>query len=121
MTVNVTWRHWLFLFLAVLFEVAGTSVMKISHSWQFAFGSELGLAIMWACIACSYFSLAKAITALPVGVAFALWDAAGLVLIVLFSVFILGEQLDYMKGLGLFCVLCGGYLVHRGTETHEEQ
>ena len=60
--------------------------MKVSHSWQFNFGSELGLAIMWACIACSYFSLAKATTALPVGVAFALWDAIGLVFILLFYV-----------------------------------
>lgn len=116
MAVKITWLHWLFLLLAVLFEVFGTSIMKISHSWQFAFGAELGLAIMWACIACSYFSLAKATTALPVGVAFALWDATGLILIVLFSVFILGEQLNLIKGLGLFCVLCGGYLVHRGTE-----
>lgn len=118
MTVKVTCPHWLFLFLAVLFEVFGTSMMKVSHSWQFAYGSELGLAIMWACIACSYFSLAKATTALPVGVAFALWDAAGLVLIVLFSVLVLGEQLDIIKGLGLMCVLSGGYLVHRGTDTH---
>lgn len=118
MAVNVTWLHWLFLFLAVIFEVFGTSMMKVSHSWQFAYGAELGLVIMWACIACSYFSLAKATTALPVGVAFALWDATGLVLIVLFSVLVLGEHLDLIKGLGLLCVLSGGYLVHRGTETH---
>lgn len=118
MIVKVTYYHWLFLVLSVLFEVFGTSIMKVSHSWQFAFGSELGLAIMWACIACSYFSLAKATTALPVGVAFALWDASGLVLIVLFSVFVLGEHLDWIKALGLLCVLGGGYLVHRGTDTH---
>jgi len=118
MSVNVTWLHWLFLLLSILFEVVGTSIMKVSHSWQFSFGSELGLAIMWACIACSYFSLAKAVTALPVGVAFALWDALGLVFIVSFSVTVLGENLDLIKGLGLVCVLSGGFFVHFGTNTH---
>ena len=112
MSVNITWLHWLFLLLSILFEVVGTSIMKVS------FGSELGLAIMWACIACSYFSLAKAVTALPVGVAFALWDALGLVFIVSFSVTVLGENLDLIKGLGLVCVLSGGFLVHFGTDTH---
>lgn len=118
MAVKVTWLHWLFLLLAVLLEVFGTSIMKVSHFWQFSFGSELGLAIMWVCIACSYFSLAKATTALPVGVAFALWDAIGLVFILLFSVFILGEHINWIKCMGLVCVLCGGFLVHRGTDTH---
>lgn len=118
MSVNVTWVHWLFLCCSILFEVSGTSIMKVSHSWDFAFGSQLGLAIMWGCIACSYFCLAKATTALPVGVAFALWDALGLVLIVTFSVAVLGEQLDFIKALGLLCVLLGGFLVHRGTDTH---
>lgn len=118
MTGKVTWLHWMFLLLAVLFEVCGTSVMKVSHSWQFNFGSELGLVIMWACIAFSYFSLAKATTALPVGVAFALWDAIGLVFILLFSVLILGEHISWIKGIGLVCVLFGGFLVHHGTDTH---
>ncbi len=118
MSVRVTWIHWLFLCCSILFEVSGTSIMKISHSWNFAFGAQLGLAIMWVCIACSYFCLAKATTALPVGVAFALWDAFGLVLIAAFSVAVLGENLGLIKTLGLICVLTGGFLVHRGTDAH---
>lgn len=118
MSVKVTWIHWLFLACSILFEVSGTSIMKVSHSWQFPLASELGLVIMWSCIACSYFCLAKATTALPVGVAFALWDALGLVLIVSFSVAVLGEHLNLIKTLGLLCVLVGGFLVHHGTDAH---
>ena len=118
MSNNITWLHWLFLAFSILFEVSGTSIMKVSHSWDFQFASELGLIIMWSCLAMSYFCLAKATTALPVGVAFALWDATGLVLIVAFSVIILGESLGIIKTIGLLCVLTCGFLVHKGTDTH---
>ncbi len=118
MVHKITWLHWLFLAFSILFEVSGTSIMKISHSWNFQFASELGLIIMWSFLALSYFCLAKATTALPVGVAFALWDASGLVLIVAFSVTILGENLDFIKTIGLICVLTGGFLVHKGTDAH---
>lgn len=118
MSNKITWLHWLFLAFSILFEVSGTSIMKVSHSWGFQYASELGLLIMWSCLAMSYFCLAKATTALPVGVAFALWDASGLVLIVAFSVTILGESLDMIKSLGLLCVLTGGFLVHKGTDAH---
>ncbi len=110
--------HWLFLLASILCEVLGTSVMKVSHGWNFAFGSELGLVIMWCLLACSYFCLAKASLAIPIGVAFALWDAIGLVLIVSFSFFVLHEVLTIKTCLGLLCVLLGGFLVHHGTDNH---
>lgn len=119
MSVKITWVHWLFLCCSILFEVCGTSVMKISHSWEFAFAAQLGLAVMWGCIACSYYCLSRATMALPIGVAFALWDALGLVIIVAVSVLVIGEQLDLIKAIGLLCVLFGGFLVHHGTDTSE--
>lgn len=119
MPIKVTWVHWVFLCCSILFEVCGTSIMKISHSWEFAFGAQLGLVIMWCCIACSYYCLSRATMALPVGVAFALWDALGLVIIVAVSVVFIGEQLDVLKTIGLLCVLLGGFLVHHGTDTSE--
>ena len=74
--------HWLCLLAAILFEVAGTTVMKLSFGWRFAHAALAGL---------SYYSLAKATTGLPVGVAFAFWEALGLALITLSSICILGE------------------------------
>ncbi len=108
---------WLWLLTAILFEVMGTSIMKISHSWTIPWGAELGLVCMWACIAVSYFSLAKATLRIPVGVAFALWDALGLLCIVAISFFVLQESLTLKTALGLTCVLLGGFLVHKGTDS----
>ncbi len=120
MVVKATAYHWTFLLASIIFEVLGTSIMKISHQWTMSYGAELGLGIMWLCLGISYFSLAKATLAIPVGVAFALWDALGLVFVVGISFFVLQEAFTIKTVLGLLCVLLGGFLVHMGTSQTEK-
>ena len=110
-----TWRHWAALALAIVLEVLGTTVMKMSHGWAFSHASMLGLVAMWLCVALSYYCLSLSTTALPVGVAFACWEAAGLTLITLSSVLVVGEMMSVQRFLGLCCVLGGALLVHMGT------
>ncbi len=121
MKIQSHWSHWLWLLLAIVLEVLGTSVMKISHDWTLAWGSELGLIIMWACLGIAYFALAKATVGIALGVTFALWDALGLVCIVAISYMFLHEPLTLKTSLGLCCVLLGGFLVHCGTEGAEAE
>ena len=107
--------HWLCLLAAILFEVGGTIIMKLSLGWSFAHAALAGLVLMWLAIGLSYYALARATTCLPVGVAFAFWEALGLTLITLSSVFVLGEPLSLQRLAGLLCVLGGALLVHHGT------
>ena len=107
--------HWLCLMGAIVFEVAGTTVMKMAQGWGFAHAALLGLVLMWLAIALSYYMLAKATTGLPVGVAFAFWEGLGLTFITICSVLLLGESLTVTRALGLVCVLAGALLVHHGT------
>lgn len=109
--------YWLCLVGSILFEVAGTSVMKLSQeSWP-----VLGMGIMYVSLGISYFCLAKAVVGLPVGVAFAFWEGFGLLLITLVSAFLLQEPLDMRRGLAIALVLCGTLLVHHGTENNHEE
>ena len=106
----------MFLGLAIVLEVAGTSVMKFSQSsWPMS-----GMVIMYACIGVSYFSLSKAIRGLPLGVSYAFWEGIGLVLITLVSVFWLQEHFTLTRFMALAMVLLGTLLVHHGTESGPE-
>lgn len=107
--------HWLCLTGAILAEVAGTVVMKMSHDWAFPYASQVGMVAMLALVAASYYMLALSTTALPVGVAFACWEGLGLTLITLSSVFVLGEHMSLTRFLALCSVVGGVLLIHRGT------
>lgn len=89
--------------------------MKLSQGWSFPHAHLLGLCVMWAAIAMSYFFLSKAVTGIPVGVTFAFWEGLGLTCITLGSVFFLNEPLTLRRALGLACVLSGALLVNYGT------
>lgn len=110
--------HWLCLVGAIIFEVLGTSVMKLSHGWAMPAAIPLGLAAMLALIAISYYLLSIATTGLPVGVAFAFWEGVGLTLITLVSVFVMGEHMNTQRFGALCAILAGVMLIHHGTEEH---
>lgn len=104
--------YWLCLLGSIIFEVTGTSVMKLSQNgWPM-----LGMGVMYVLLGLSYFCLAKAVLRLPVGVAYAFWEGLGLALITLVSVFLLGERLDAPRMVALAMILGGTLLVHHGTE-----
>lgn len=107
--------HWLCLLAAIVLEVGGSTVMKLSHQWPIAHAGDLGLVIMWLCIALSYYCLALSTTGLPVGVAFAFWEGLGLSLVTLAGFLFLGEEPTLPRLSGLACVLGGALLVHKGT------
>ena len=46
--------HWFCLLAAIVFEVAGTTVMKLSLGWSFAHAALTGLLLMWIAIGLSY-------------------------------------------------------------------
>lgn len=108
-------RHWEALFGAIILEVCGTTVMKLSQDWLFPGAPFLGLVIMWIAIGLSYYLLAISTTSIPVGVAYAYWEGLGLALVALSSFFILHEEMGLKRLIGLFFVLAGAYLVHLGT------
>ena len=72
---------WVFLYLAIVFEVLGTAGLRLSEGltrWPYVAGAT----VSWA--ACLSF-LALALEAVPVGIAYAIWSGFGTVLIVLFG------------------------------------
>lgn len=110
-----TWIYWLFLLGAVVFEVIGTSVMKLSQSGTWWLAPGPGLVVMLVFIALSYYCLALSVQGLPVGVAYAFWEGLGLTLITLVSVLALGEHMSPARLGALAAILIGALLVNHGT------
>ncbi|GJN51191.1 SMR family transporter [Pseudomonas tohonis] len=106
-------RSWFYLLTAIFFEVVGTTSMKFATQHA----PLLGYLAMYVLIGLSYFFLALAVKRVPVGVAYALWEGIGIVLITAVSVAWLGESLGLAKALGLAVMIVGILLIKFGTRT----
>ncbi|QGX92651.1 multidrug/spermidine efflux SMR transporter subunit MdtJ [Tatumella sp. TA1] len=103
--------YWMLLILAIVFEVTGTLSMK----WSTLSGSVSGFYIMLVMIACSYLSLSIAIKKIALGVAYAMWEGVGIVLISLCSLWLFDESLSMIKLSGLALLILGIVLIKIGT------
>ncbi|BCG26078.1 multidrug transporter subunit MdtJ [Pseudomonas tohonis] len=106
-------RSWFYLLTAIFFEVVGTTSMKFATQHA----PLLGYLAMYVLIGLSYFFLALAVKRVPVGVAYALWEGIGILLITAVSVAWLGESLGLAKALGLAVMIVGILLIKFGTRT----
>lgn len=103
-------RHWLFLFVAIAAEVTGTSLMK----WGSDSGHPAGLFAMFALLAISYYALSLAVERVPMGVAYAIWEGVGIVMISTISMVVFDEIITPGKAVGIAAVLLGIVMLKRG-------
>ena len=68
-------KSWFLLFLAVVFEVVGTSAIKQSAGFTKFFPS-LAVAV---CFVVSFYLLTFSLKVLPIGVVYAVWSGMGIV------------------------------------------
>lgn len=105
-------KYWLFLAVSIIAEVSGTLSMKYAS----LNGGQLGHLVMYAMITLSYIALSMAIKRIALGVAYALWEGVGVLLITLCSVTLFAESLPLMKALGLMVLVVGIVLLNGGTD-----
>jgi spermidine export protein MdtI len=104
--------YWILLALAIVAEITGTLSMK----WASVSGGHTGFILMLAMIALSYIFLAFAVKKIALGVAYALWEGIGILLITLFSVLLFDESLSLLKIAGLTTLVVGIVLIKSGTQ-----
>lgn len=103
--------YWILLGLAIVAEITGTLSMK----WASMSEGSAGFILMLVMISLSYIFLSFAIKKIALGVAYALWEGIGILLITLFSVLIFDEALSTMKIAGLTTLVAGIVLIKSGT------
>jgi spermidine export protein MdtJ len=100
-------KAWFFLSLAIFSEVAGSLFMKwnqlqdSSHQW-----------IFYLLIILSYILLSGAVKRIPIAVAFASWEGAGLLLISVVSYFLFDEHLSLLQIGGIVLAAVGILLIN---------
>lgn len=109
-------RYWILLALAILAEIIGTLSMK----WASISGGQAGFILMLAMITLSYILLSFAVKKIALGVAYALWEGIGILLITLCSVLWFDESLTVMKVAGLTTLVVGITLIKSGTRKAKE-
>ena len=105
---------WLFLVLAIVTEVVGLTVMKLTV----ADGYFAGYVLFYFLVALSYVFLAKAVERISVGVAYAIWEGSGIALITLITACVFGHVLSVRECVGLAMALAGILMVNAGEVHH---
>lgn len=109
--------YWILLALAIVAEITGTLSMK----WASVSDGSTGFILMLVMITLSYIFLSFAVKKIALGVAYALWEGIGILLITLFSVMIFDETLTTMKIAGLTTLVAGIVLIKSGTRKPTKQ
>lgn len=90
---------YLLLGIAIISEVIGSTFLAQSAG----FSKLLPACITLACFAVAFFLLAQVVRTIPLGITYAIWSGAGIVLTALAGYFLLGQRLDVpaLAGIGL--------------------
>ena len=95
--------HWLYLMIAIVAEVFGTSFLRAAAGFTRPVPS--------LCVVVGYglafFFLSLTVKDLPVGVVYAVWSGAGVTLIAAIGWLFLGQKLDAAAIIGMVLIVAG--------------
>jgi len=94
---------WIFLAMAIAFELSGTISMKLSHGFTRLWPSVL----MFLFYGVSFTSLNYALTSIKVGVAYAVWSGAGIILISIAGALLFEERMSLSSLLWVAVIVVG--------------
>ena len=94
---------WVALFVAIAFEIAGTTFMKLSDGFE-KFGPSVALVV---CYAISFGALTLALKTVDVGVGYAIWSGLGTAAIAVIGVMLFGEVMTFERAFWLLLIVVG--------------
>lgn len=93
---------------AIALEVVGTSLLQRSEQFS-RLWPTVGMA---ACYLVSFYLLSLSLRVLPLGIAYAIWSAVGIVLVAAIGLVIFGQRLDLPAVIGLGLIVTGVIVVN---------
>jgi small multidrug resistance pump len=94
---------WYYLIAAIVFEVCGTTCMKLSNGFEKSTPSTL----MWVFYVLSFIALTHAIQRIELSIAYAIWSGLGTALIAAIGIFWFHESAGLLKMVSLALIIMG--------------
>ena len=95
--------HWLYLAIAIVAEVVGTSFLKATAG----FTKPVPSIMVVIGYGCAFFFLSLTLDKVPVGIAYAVWSGAGVTLIAAIGWLFFGQKLDGPAIVGMGLIVAG--------------
>jgi small multidrug resistance pump len=103
----------LFLFIAVVFEVVATSMLKATDGFTRLWPSLITV----AGYALAFYFLSLTVRTIPVGIVYALWCGIGIVLVTIVGWVVLKQPLDAAAVAGMVLILAGVVTINLFSKT----
>ena len=101
-------KNYLFLVAAILFETLGTSFLKKTEQFTKPFPTI----VFFLSMILSFYLLSFALKGIPIGIAYAIWSAVGIVLISTIGYFVYKQTLDFPALLGIGFIVVGVIIIN---------
>ena len=97
------WKSWLYLIAAIVFEVSGTTCMKLSEG----FAKLVPSVLIFVFYSCSFTLMTLAIRHLEVSIVYAIWSGIGMALISAIGIFVFNESATLLKLVSILLIMAG--------------
>lgn len=97
--------RWLLLLASIVFEVAGTTMLKSagragSQGWAWALGAG-------TCYLVCFIALGLAMRLFPLGMLYGIWAGGGVTLVAIIGVLYFGDELNLLKVVSFLLIIAG--------------
>jgi len=94
---------WIYLILAIILEIFGTSMMKLSNGLTVLLPTAAMFAGYILCFVC----LSLALKTIDMSIAYAIWSAVGIILIAIIGIIFFHENFTITKLTGILLIVIG--------------
>ncbi len=101
-------KTYIFLILAIFFEVAGTMLLPITQN----FTKLIPTSILTICYLCAFYLLTFVVNKLPIAIVYATWSGLGVFTIAILGYIFFKQALAWQAIFGLFLIVVGVVLVN---------
>ena len=105
--------HYIYLGIAIVAEVAGTTALK----WSDGMSKLVPSVVVVIAYSIAFYSLSLALRTFSVGIAYAIWAGLGMVLIAILGVVVFKERLDLAAYVGIGLIIAGVMVLNLVSES----